>query len=368
MNSFGKAVFLGFGISLFAVSAQAEDQPGDNYVSVMGSAIKTDSDRKLDDGIEGGLINFGGVLSKYWNVEIVLGSLNLDWDQQGGRGTDQTYVGLNALNVYNRAGSFQPFILGGLGFVNNDFSGSIPEQDNFYTNLGVGAFVPIFDDAVKLRGEVLYRWEDASSNYQDIILNLGVSIPFGRAEEPAPVVVPPPPPVPVDSDGDGVFDDADRCPGTPAGAAVDEYGCELDSDGDGVVDSKDECPNTAAGAKVDEVGCQIVIKLPGVNFRTNSDQLQDGASTVLDTAAQTLSDNPDLKVEVAGHTDSSGDDAYNLDLSQRRAATVELYLEGKGIADDRITSRGYGEEQPIADNDTADGMQENRRVELRAQN
>jgi len=367
MKIFSKAAVAGLCLSLVLTAVQAEDRVGDNYVSFLGSAVKTDSSRRTDDGIEGGAIKIGGIIHDYWNAEFELGTLNLDWDQPGGRTYDQTYVGANLLNVYNRDGGFQPFFLGGLGFVANDLKQS-DDEDNFYTNLGVGAFVPVFDDRAKLRGEVLYRWENASSNYQDIILNLGVSIPFGKAAVPAAAPPPPPPPAPVDSDGDGVFDDADRCPNTPPGVAVDATGCEPDSDGDGVGDSIDKCPNTPAGAKVDETGCQIIIDLPGVNFRTNSDQLLDGADSVLDGAARTLADNPDLRVEVAGHTDSDGDANYNLDLSQRRADTVRNYLLGKNIEAGRISSRGYGEAQPVAENTTADGKRANRRVELRVQN
>lgn len=364
-----KAVVTGLGLSLMLTSVQAEDRVGDNYVSFLGSAVKTDRSRGNDDGVEGGAIKIGGIISDYWNAEFEIGSLNLDWDQPGGRTTDQTYVGGNLLNVYNRDGSFQPFFLGGLGFVDNDLK-QVKDETNFYTNLGVGAFVPVFDDKVKLRGEVLYRWENASSNLQDIILNLGVSIPFGKVAAPVAAAAPPPPPpaAPVDSDGDGVFDDADQCPNTPPGVAVDETGCELDSDGDGVGDSIDKCPDTPAGAKVDKTGCQIIIDLPGVNFRSNSDELLDGADSVLDGAAKTLRDNPDLRVEVAGHTDSDGDAGYNVDLSQRRADTVRNYLLGKDIAAGRISSRGYGEAQPVAENTTADGKRSNRRVELRVQN
>ena len=75
-----------------------------------------------------------------------------------------------------------------------------------------------------------------------------------------------------------------------------------------------------------------------------------------------------LKVELGGHTDSSGDDKVNQALSQRRADSVKKYLAGKGIAADRLTAVGYGEAQPIADNKTKAGRQENRRVELKVVN
>ena len=97
----------------------------------------------------------------------------------------------------------------------------------------------------------------------------------------------------------------------PAGAKVDAQGCELDSDRDGVVDRLDRCPGTRAGAKVDANGCEIqeVTVLKGVNFATNSATLTPGSRSVLDETAATLARNPDLRAEVAGHTDSTGADS-----------------------------------------------------------
>ena len=169
-----------------------------------------------------------------------------------------------------------------------------------------------------------------------------------------------------DSDGDGVVDSQDQCPDTPAGAAVDERGCELDSDGDGVVNQRDLCPDTAPGSSVDETGCVKAqpITLRGVNFHFNSDQLTDESMLILDDVATTLLSHPELRLEVAGHTDSEGDDAYNLDLSQRRAESVRTYLVSRGIDPDKLSARGYGEQRPVGTNNSADGRAANRRVEL----
>jgi OOP family OmpA-OmpF porin len=104
--------------------------------------------------------------------------------------------------------------------------------------------------------------------------------------------------------------------------------------------------------------------LRGINFAFDSAQIGAEAEPVLDVAAQELRDNPDVRVEVAGHTDSVGDEAYNEGLSQRRAAAVADYLAGKGIDRSRLDTAGYGESSPVADNSTADGRAQNRRVEL----
>ena len=139
-----------------------------------------------------------------------------------------------------------------------------------------------------------------------------------------------------------------------------------DSDGDRVVDGRDLCPGTDPSIAVDEFGCpqSVPIVLRGVNFHTDSDQLTEASSAILDGVAATLVANPEIKLEVSGHTDSDGDDAYNKQLSQRRAARVKAYLVEKGVAAGNLVARGYGEEQPITGNETASDKAQNRRVEL----
>ena len=171
----------------------------------------------------------------------------------------------------------------------------------------------------------------------------------------------------LDSDGDGIVDALDKCPNTPPGRKVNAEGCELDSDGDGVVDALDQCPNTPAGDRVDEKGCTLpkVVKLEGVNFDNDLDTLRPDSLAVLDTATATLKRYPEIKVIVAGHTDSRGSNEHNRDLSSRRAKAVMDYFVAHGIAADRLTAKGYGETQPIANNYVEDGRAKNRRVELR---
>jgi outer membrane protein OmpA-like peptidoglycan-associated protein len=129
----------------------------------------------------------------------------------------------------------------------------------------------------------------------------------------------------------------------------------------------DQCPNTPAGDKVDDRGCTLLstIVLKGVNFDNDSAVLRDDAATILDAQLGIFTRYPALKVEVAGHTDSVSSDAYNQRLSERRAQAVREYFVGKGVAAERLTAKGYGEAEPVADNGTAEGRAENRRVELR---
>jgi OOP family OmpA-OmpF porin len=171
----------------------------------------------------------------------------------------------------------------------------------------------------------------------------------------------------LDSDGDGVVNSKDQCPDTPAGAAVDANGCELDDDNDGVVNSKDQCPDTAEGQPVDNTGCDLQehYALNGIHFEFDSAKLTDDSTEAIHDALAILKRHPDLVVEVAGHTDSKGGDAYNQALSERRANTVrrEMVLHGANAAN--LKAVGYGESEPVADNDTEEGRALNRRVELR---
>ena len=174
----------------------------------------------------------------------------------------------------------------------------------------------------------------------------------------------------LDGDGDGVVDALDRCPATPAGRTVNAEGCELDSDADGIVDAADQCPGTLAGEPVDDKGCTLpkTLKLEGVNFDNDEDVLHPDSLAILEGVAATLKRYPGFKVEVAGHTDSHGSSAHNLDLSNRRAKAVMDYFIAHGIAADRMSAKGYGETQPIGNNYLEEGRVKNRRVELRTLN
>jgi outer membrane protein OmpA-like peptidoglycan-associated protein len=178
---------------------------------------------------------------------------------------------------------------------------------------------------------------------------------------PVPKEEPAAPPPPKDSDGDGVTDDKDKCPGTPAGRKVDANGCEFDTDKDGLVDAVDKCPTIYA--KTPD-GCPPPLVLEGVFFDNNKATLKPESFPVLDKAAIGMKDWGDVKIEVAGYTDSVDSDEHNMKLSQSRAETVRDYLISKGISADRISAKGYGESSPIADNATEEGRAKNRRVEL----
>jgi OOP family OmpA-OmpF porin len=179
---------------------------------------------------------------------------------------------------------------------------------------------------------------------------------------------------PVDSDGDGVPDELDKCPGTPAGVEVDATGCPVDSDGDGVPDYLDKCPGTPAGVPVDDAGCPIAgVEVAGdewfvrgqVLFDLNRATIKPEAAEVLLGVANFLRKNQQYMVEIQGNTDSTGPLAWNVKLSEMRAEAVKQYLVINGVEASRLTTKGFGPNEPLAPNNTAEGRAKNRRVDFR---
>jgi outer membrane protein OmpA-like peptidoglycan-associated protein len=213
---------------------------------------------------------------------------------------------------------------------------------------------------------------------------------------------------PADADRDSIPDSTDRCPsevedGLPPSEAD---GCKgSDADGDGIADARDACPSqaedldgnqdddgcpetpavvsgSAEPATPCEPGADAVAPCPGriypgvsvtgrelrlatpLVFASDSASLRAPAYASLDVVAQVLADNPTLSLEIAAHTDSRGDDAHNLELSQQQADSVRKYLIARGVDPGRLTARGYGETRPIEANSTSRGRAINRRIEL----
>ena len=398
---------------LLASAASADVEPRQAYLSPMATFIDDAPERRADDELAGWQLGLGVAMNDNWNLEAIIQNARLT----GRVPQDQFGFGFDLQRVFNREGALTPYLFAGIGSMDVERDGQRELKGGMYA-AGAGVLADIFGSSnIALRAEYRYRVDDAlSPSMADNLLSIGLQVPFGKA---TPKVVDTDgdgvadgldrcPGTPrgtlvgadgcelddegdgvgnsadqcpgtragarvdargceLDSDGDGVADGLDRCPNTPAGASVDANGCELDSDGDGVVDRLDRCPGTRAGAQVDVAGCEIreEIRLPGVNFETNSDRLLPGAERVLNDAAQTLLNNPTITVEVAGHTDSDGSAAYNESLSERRALTVRDYLAARGVPMARMTARGYGESDPIASNANATGKAQNRRVVLR---
>ena len=178
-----------------------------------------------------------------------------------------------------------------------------------------------------------------------------------------------------DNDGDGLFDKVDQCPNDPEDkdGFEDADGCpDPDNDKDGFLDKDDKCPNEP-GVAPD--GCPRKYNLVVVTekkielkqtvfFDFNKATIKSVSFALLNDVAQAMADNPKIKVEIGGHTDSIGNDAFNLKLSQQRAESVRTYLIKRGIDSNRMVPKGYGENVPIADNRTEAGRSQNRRVEF----
>lgn len=403
---------------LLATVAVAET--GDWYGAAQVVYTDDDGDRKIDDSVAGGQLHLGRELSENFALEGMLGYSDIE----GFPGQEHLDIGLNVLGYIAPEHTVSPYFIAGLGYLGTETTNGIEENRPSGT-LGLGFRIRLGDSRIAIRGEYRARlaWE-GDDNLTDRIGSLGFQFSFGDNSKAVSAIpetdgdhdgVPnlndrcphTEPGVTVDSvgcehddDADGVTNSQDVCPATPAGVAVDQNGCQLDNDrdgvvngldqcpdtldgvpvdqngcepdgdGDGVVDRLDDCPNTTGGVPVDINGCEIrdVIRLPGVNFSSNSDVLLSGTEAALADAAATLRQNPDLIIEVAGHTDSDGAAAFNLGLSERRAETVRDYLINAGVNPANLSARGYGELEPITDNSTAQGKAENRRVELRVIN
>jgi OOP family OmpA-OmpF porin len=144
----------------------------------------------------------------------------------------------------------------------------------------------------------------------------------------------------------------------------------LDSDLDGLLDDDDQCPNTPKGMSIDSVGCATFIGevndlIENVQFETNSSLLTEASKMALNEIADILESYAAIGIEVQAHSDNTGSAAYNKILSQNRARSVVQYLAEKSIVQSRLTSLGFGEENPIADNNTKAGRAINRRVEFK---
>lgn len=387
-----------------------------------GGGVAFDAESDTGFGVNGVL---GYAFSNGWRTELELGYRENDLDQldlQAGFGDangesvdvsgDTSALSLMANTWYNfNTGSrFQPYLGGGIGVaqvaannVRADGADLFDDDDVVFAyQAGAGVDMGINDDLTVGVGYRYFGTEDPEfdvdsggeirSQYRSHQVGAQMRWRFAGGAATAAVL---------DSDNDGVPDPADQCPDTPAGLRVDTKGCPVDSDQDGVVDGVDQCPGTPRGTKVNGVGCPVEVdgdgdgdgvpdsvdqcpatpagsrvlsngctsqRVEGVNFEFDKAEITPNADRILDATAETLTSNPDLRIEVAGHTDSLGSDSYNQDLSQRRAQAVADALGTRGIGDNRMQVRGYGESQPIADNGSERGRWQNRRVEIKLLN
>jgi len=252
-------------------------------------------------------------------------------------------------NMYDRRG-LGAFVKAGLGFMENDANTALLDErwerkNDVHLMGGIGVeFATSIGLAVRAEYETFDK--DAQLASLSLLYRLGGKRGSGGMMKK--------------SDG-GLFSKDGAVGGMLSGvtAAGD------DDDADGVPNSLDDCAGTLAGEPVTATGCAMFGgALEGVQFASGSDKLLDEAQMVLNDAADVLLQNPNIKVEVQAHTDSQGAAEYNIELSKKRALATVRYLMLRGVPAEQMTARAFGESKPIADNDTPDGRNTNRRVEF----
>src|SRR5689334_313249 len=377
-----------------AVTAAHAQDFGNWYIAPRIGADFSDSDRDTDTSVWGG-IGAGVWVNPNLAIDFEYTINNADFSGGSWRdGHEWESVGLGVSGRWffgDQGSQWRPYIMVGLGALRHAaYSGFLLEDKGFNNNgwdpmATVGAGIQWnLSERLALRGEIAARYDhdnntennlaealgyiqpDGSgplkhrqSGFTDGIASIGLVYSFGGGAAPPP---PPPPPA------------------APP-AAPDCHA--LDDDHDGVNNCDDRCPDTAAGTVVGPDGCpqKVVIDLRGVNFKFDRPktgehnieptlQLPTADSiAILDQAIDALKRYPEIKVELDGHTDSIGTDAYNQKLSERRAQIVYDYLTSHGVDPSRITAvKGFGETQPIDTNATKEGRARNRRTEMKVEN
>jgi OmpA-OmpF porin, OOP family len=362
-----------------AQTASAQDYDDRWYLTSSAGFNLQDNDRGTRNAPFVGL-GFGRFVSPNWSIDgevnyqnphfqdqgvirnpnsgqtaaTILRPQNLNWSQYG--------VSFDLRRHFIAEGrNWNPYLLAGLGYqkAEEEFDAfprvSSPgqrEDGNLAGKVGGGLQGDL--GRVGIRAELAYRadFDDSSVNandeswFGDVLASVGFVVPLGP-EAAEPVADAPAPPAPNCADKDG--------------------------DGDGVNDCNDKCPNSVAGEAIGPDGCKvnIAIDLKGVNFNFDKATLRPDAIAILNEAVEILKRYPDLRVEVAGHTDLCGNDGYNQSLSQRRSQAVHDYLTSNGVDSGRLAGpNGYGETRPLVQTGqtTPECKNEtNRRTELNVQ-
>ena len=344
----------------FAQAASAQDFDDRWYLTGSAGFNFQDSDRTTNDA-PFVTLGLGKFISPNWSLDGELNYQNPNFDANQDLNWSQYGASVDLRRHFISEGrGWNPYLLMGLGYQKseeefsrlNDRPGD-RKDGNFAAKVGVG-LQTTFEKRVAVRAEVAYRgdFDDKSiaapdeSWFGDVLASVGVVIPLGPP--PVAAVVAPPPVAPSCAD--------------------------LDDDGDGVNNCDDKCPDSQPGQTIGPDGCPVPVSidLKGVNFDFDKSNLRPDAVAILSEATQILVRYPDIRVEVAGHTDLCGKDDYNQKLSERRATAVYNYLTQNGVAASRLAGPiGYGESRPLEQTPQtfpACKSEKNRRTELNVQN
>ena len=330
MNTMSRAI-VGLVVAASALPALAQEVETRPYASVMYDTVFSDKDRKAESG-NGYSFGVGKALSKYWGLEI--GGFYDQAKPQAGGNSWREYGGkIDGMFFYSRNPRFSPYAAIGVGGMENDLRTTGNKSFDVFADAGVGfmKYFPItagYD--VGFRADARYRWVNAKDipgnhSFGEPVVRVGLVFPFGKR---AATIA--------------------SASGAAAAAA----------------------PVMNAGKGNEGSSAEDVARsFEDVHFEFDHSDLTDLAKAMLDNDATALNalaqKNPEMKVDLSGHTDWIGTEGYNQALSERRADSVKQYLIRKGVDAGRITTHAYGETRPVAPNDTAEGRAKNRRVEIR---
>lgn len=286
-------------------------------------------------------IGLGYDITSRISAELSVADLNPD--TRDGREIDQDLWRVDVFYGLDfDLGSFEPFVVGGAG------TSKLDGENNAIWDIGAGVSLPL-GDRLSWRTSVRnYYFSGRNTEDQDLGIDTALVYRLGargpaprRAESPRPTVqeaAATPRVQPADADRDGVADALDRCEDTPMSYAVDASGCPI---------------------AVEELARVELL----VNFDFDKSEVKPQYYGEIESVARFMQQYPDVVVELEGHTDARGTDAYNLDLSQRRAeAVMRELVERFSVQASRVSARGFGESQPVASNDSESGRAQNRRV------
>lgn len=330
-----KAVTLALAIGAAGFAAQSATADEGRFYIVPGIQwMDFDSDRQSDDEL-GYNVGIGYGLTDKLSTELTYSRVNMS--TLAGRDRMRAYRLDLVYNLDNTVGKLSPFFVGGIGDTTFD--------TNKDTTLNLGAGLRHrFNDRVEWRAaaRTFYGFDDGTYDFgidTGLVFHLGSGAAPRVAASPTPAPTPAPAATIVDSDGDGVPDNRDACPNTPRNYAVDERGCPI---------------------MLEEVA-RITLN---VQFDFDQAVVKPEYFEDIRRVADFLSANEDVVATLEGHTDSTGTDEYNQELSERRAAAVrQALIDRFNVSPARISSVGYGESRPVTSNATAEGRAQNRRVE-----
>jgi len=274
----------------------------------------------------------------------------------------QSGIGADYLRSLGTETSGHWFWLAGGGAAQNDATPDKYDGTSYYLNAGLGYRGRLWTRwGVRPRAELRYVHDTFAEGTNDVVLGFKLEMPPNRQMQVDRIVEKV---VEVPVEVEKIVETQATCVVAPVAEVAM---APADSDGDGVVDGVDKCPGTLKGARVDGEGCvkeQQKISLPNIEFESGKTVLAGGSKQKLEAVVEFLQNQPEVEVDVFGHTDARGTDANNQALSDGRARAVMDYLVSRGIAASRMTSKGFGETQPISTNETSEGRAQNRRVEL----